>query len=62
MIKSTHYKSLKTGNLFSKEEYVNHGFGEDIIWRDKKDLPKDEYPYTIHSEITKPKWDYSDEH
>lgn len=47
MEKSTHWKSLATGNIFDKEEYTNHGFGSDVIWKNKKDLPKDEYPYTL---------------
>lgn len=49
------WRSLKTGNTFPYEEYVNHGYGG--IHRGKKDLPHDEYPYTIdYEEIEEPEW------
>lgn len=38
------YKSLFTGKEYSWEEYSNHGYGG--LKHGKKDLPKDEYPYT----------------
>lgn len=47
MDRSTHYKSLVNGNTYSRQEYVNHGFGEAVIWKGKKDLPKNEYPFTL---------------
>lgn len=34
-----------TGNKYSYEDYINHGFGG--IYKGKKDLPLDEYPYTF---------------
>lgn len=40
-----YWKSLKTGNAFPYYEYSNHGYGG--IKDGRKDLPKDEYPYTI---------------
>ncbi len=40
-----YWKSLKTGNEFDYYTYCNHGYGG--IKKDKMDLPKDEYPYTI---------------
>lgn len=43
--KATHYKSLKTGNLYPKEDYANHGWG--VPKHGFKDLPADEYPYTL---------------
>lgn len=39
-----YYKSDITGNLYSKKEYLNHGYGG--IKYEFKDLPKDEYPYS----------------
>lgn len=49
------WRSLKTGNTFPYDEYVNHGYGG--IHRGKKDLPKDEYPYTVDFEIIDdPEW------
>ena len=64
--KITHYKSLVTGNLYEyggykdpeyKGKYVNHGFGEDVLWHDRPDLPHDEYPYTtIREEQRVPLW------
>lgn len=41
----------KTGNKYPVKEYINHGFGG--IYRNFKDLPKDEYPYTIEYEKIK---------
>jgi hypothetical protein len=41
---ATHYVGC-TGNEYPKEEYTNHGHGG--VYRGFKDLPKDEYPYTI---------------
>ncbi len=43
--KPTHWVSLKTGNKYPYKEYCNHGKGG--IYRGYKDLPKDEYPYTL---------------
>lgn len=40
-----YFKSLVTGNTFLYEEYANHGYGG--LKHGRKDLPKDEYPYTI---------------
>jgi hypothetical protein len=40
-----YYKSLLTGNTFIFEEYSNHGYGG--IKHGLKDLPHDQYPYTI---------------
>jgi hypothetical protein len=55
--KPSNWKSLKTGNEFPYDEYCNHGngtiksgfvdIGNGREWRSFKDLPKDEYPYTI---------------
>lgn len=39
------YKSLKTGREYSALEYCNHG--RDVEYYGLKDLPGDEYPYTI---------------
>lgn len=39
------WKSLKTGNEFDYNDYINHGWGG--IKNGKMDLPMDEYPYTI---------------
>jgi hypothetical protein len=41
---ATHYVGC-TGNEYSIDEYCNHG--KKGIYRGFKDLPKDEYPYTI---------------
>lgn len=49
------WKSLKTGNLFSYHEFVNHGKGS--IYRGLMDLPKGEYPYTlVYEEEKKLAW------
>jgi hypothetical protein len=37
--------SLKTGNMYSYKEYINHGYSG--IKHGFKDLPKDEYPFTL---------------
>lgn len=52
-----YWKSLLTGNEFNFAEYSNHGFGgihsgfvdlgNGREWRSFKDLPLNEYPYTI---------------
>lgn len=44
-IKSTHWKSLITGNTFCVKKYVNHGYGG--LHHGFMDLPKEEYPYTL---------------
>jgi hypothetical protein len=49
-----YHKSLKTGNLFPHDEYSNHGCGG--MKGKWKDLPKDEYPYTIIYEEPKDFW------
>ena len=41
---ATHYVG-KTGNEYPKDDYMNWGRGK--TERNKKDLPMDEYPYTI---------------
>lgn len=41
---ATHYVG-KTGNKYSKQEYLNHGKGG--VYKGFKDLPENEYPYTI---------------
>lgn len=43
-ITATHWVG-RTGNEYPKSEYINHGHGG--IYRGWKDLPLDEYPYTI---------------
>lgn len=43
--KPTHWKSLKTENLYSYTEYINHGYGGEKMGY--LDLPKEEYPYTL---------------
>ena len=45
MSKSILWKSLKTGNEFSRDEYLNHGYGG--IRKGLIDLPTDEYPYGL---------------
>jgi Asp-tRNA(Asn)/Glu-tRNA(Gln) amidotransferase B subunit len=40
-----YYISEKTGNKYPKDEFINHGWGG--IKNGFKDLPLDEYPYTI---------------
>ena len=45
MEKTTHYKSLVTGETFSKEEYVNHGFGENILWGKSKKKKRFTYKF-----------------
>ena len=44
----THWVGV-TGNEYPKDEYLNHGWGG--IYRGFKDLPKDEYPYTIKYKV-----------
>ena len=48
------YKSIKTGKLYEfggykdpsyKGKYVNHGYGEGVLWNGRKDLPHNERPY-----------------
>jgi hypothetical protein len=34
-----------TKKVYSAEEYNNHGYGG--VYRSKKDLPKDGYPYKV---------------
>jgi hypothetical protein len=46
---ATHWVGC-TGNEYSKEEYINHGKGG--VYRGFKDLPKDEYPYTIKYKLS----------
>lgn len=41
---ATHYVG-KTGKEYPKHEYSPHGKGG--VYRGFKDLPKDDYPYTI---------------
>ncbi len=48
------WKSLKTGIEYSYEEYCNHGNGG--IHKGYKDLPSNEYPYTIIFEEIVPLW------
>ena len=57
------YKSKVTGNDYSSDEYVNHGYGGIKTVETKhgtkeyKDLPQDEYPYSIvYEEPLKPEW------
>ncbi len=52
------WKSLKTGMEYSYAEYCNHGRNEIITFDHKeyKDLPSDEYPYTIIFEEIVPLW------
>jgi hypothetical protein len=45
---ATHYIGC-TGNEYPKDEYCNHGKGG--IYRGFKDLPEDEYPYTIKYKV-----------
>lgn len=53
--KPLYWKSLTTGNEYDYYEYLNHGYGG--IHNNRKDLPKDEYPYTIiYAPETKPLW------
>lgn len=52
--KPKYWKSLLTGNEFVYLDYANHGYGG--IKEAKKDLPKDEYPYTIVYEEEKDFW------
>lgn len=47
---ATHWVS-RLGNKFLLIEYSNHGYGG--IHHGTKDLPKDEYPYTIQFEVKK---------
>jgi len=42
------YVSKITGNKYDYELYSNHGRGR--VYRDKIDLPLDEYPYGIEFE------------
>jgi hypothetical protein len=50
-----YYISEKTGKKYSKEEYINHGWGG--IKLGFKDLPHDEYPYLIiDNKKEKPYW------
>lgn len=49
---ATHYVG-RTGKEYPKDEYCNHGKGG--TYQGFKDLPKDEYPYTIKY-LTKPKF------
>lgn len=47
--------SLLTGNKYPYYEYANHG--KTMEYRGFKDLPADEYPYTIEYEEPKtPLW------
>lgn len=39
----SNYVSEISGNKYSKEEYINHGYGG--TKHGLKDLPEDEYPY-----------------
>lgn len=48
--KATHYIG-KSGKLYSREEYINHGLGVNVIYKGYKDLPKDDYPYTFKLEF-----------
>lgn len=50
---ATHYVS-KLGNEYPKDEYANHGQGG--VYRGYKDLPLDEYPYTIKYQTIYPLW------
>ena len=52
--KPKYFKSLVTGIEYSYDKYINHGRGG--IYRERKDLPANEYPYTIVYEIIKAKW------
>ena len=45
---ATHWVGC-TGIEYPKEEYINHGEGG--IKRGFKDLPKDEYPYTVKYKV-----------
>ena len=44
---ATHYVG-KDGGLYDIKKYINHGHGG--VYRGMKDLPKDEYPYTMKYE------------
>jgi len=44
-IKPLRYKSKITGNEYNCDEYLNHG--NVIPYRGFKDLPAEEYPYSI---------------
>ena len=59
MDKPVFWMSLKTGNTYEYEAFCNHGQGG--IYRNKMDLPKEEYPFTI---VYPPKeeilWNYSE--
>ena len=39
------FKSMITGNEYDYNEYSNHGQGGN--YKGYRDLPKDEYPYTV---------------
>ena len=53
--KPKYWLSLTTGNKFSYYDHANHGWGGEKHGR--KDLPKDEYPFTIEYEEPKiPSW------
>lgn len=43
--KFTHYKSSITENLFSRDEFINHGYGG--VNKGFKDLPQNEYLYKL---------------
>jgi hypothetical protein len=42
----THYVS-KDGKEYLYDEYCNWGIGEGYVYKNKKDLPLDGYPYSI---------------
>lgn len=44
----TYYVSNKTGKRYPAEDYLNHGWGG--VKRGFKDLPHDEYPYSVVEE------------
>lgn len=49
------HESQVTGKRYAYDEYTNHGYGG--IKYGFKDLPADEYPYTvIYEDRPKPKW------
>ena len=53
--KPKYWVSIKTGNKYSYLEYTNHG--KIIEYRGYKDLPEEEYPFTIeYEEPIIPEW------
>ncbi len=52
--KPHHWKSLKTGNEYPYPEYINHGKGG--TYKGFKDLPQDEYPYSLVYIQPQPAW------